>query len=123
MKINSVMSGNPIIRHKYTADPTALVYQDRIYLFTGHDEATVGNENYLMNDWLCFSSDNLVDWEEHPTPWRAKDFSWARGDAYASKIIERSGRFYFYAAVSHARKKGKAIGVAVANSPTGIFRG
>jgi hypothetical protein len=39
-KIDSAdYSGNPIIKHKFTADPAAMVYNNTVYLFTGHDEA------------------------------------------------------------------------------------
>jgi beta-xylosidase len=114
--------GNPIIKHKFTADPTVLVHDGVVYLYTGHDEAPIGTEAYVMKDWLCFSSVDLVTWTEHPVPLRAVDFAWASGDAYASKVVARNGRFYWYAAVSHAEIPGKAIGVAVADSPTGPFR-
>lgn len=119
---NVSAAGNPIIRHKYTTDPTALVYNDTIYLYTGHDEAPVGTEDYVMNDWLCFSSTDMVNWTEHPVPLKATDFAWAKGDAYASKVVERNGKFYWYAPVTHAAIPGKAIGVAVADNPTGPFR-
>lgn len=122
IKENTSMNGNPIIKHKYTTDPTALVHNNTVYLYTGHDEAPVGVEDYVMNEWLCFSSTDMVNWQEHPIPLKARDFSWAKGDAYAAKVIERNGKFYFYAPVSHATIKGKAIGVAVADSPTGPFR-
>lgn len=116
------ITGNPIIKHKFSADPTALVYKDTVYLFTGHDEAPVGTEDYVMNDWLCFSSVDMVNWKEHPLPWSAKSFTWAKGDAYAAKVIERDGSFYFYAPVSPNSGKGKAIGVAVASHPTGPYK-
>jgi len=115
------LTGNPIIKHKYSCDPTALVYNDTVYMITGHDEAPAGTEDYVMNDWLCFSSRDMVQWKEHPVPFKAKDFSWSRGDAYASKLIERNGKFYFYAAVSHATISGKAIGVAVSSNAVGPF--
>jgi beta-xylosidase len=117
-----LLTGNPIIRHKYTADPTALVYNDTMYLYTGHDEAPSGTEEYIMNDWLCFSSPDLTNWKEHPVPLKATDFSWAKGDAYASRVIQKEGTFYWYAAVTHSSIKGKAIGVAVSLTPTGPFR-
>jgi beta-xylosidase len=115
-------SGNPIIRHKFTTDPTVMVHDNTVYLYTGHDEAPVGVEDYVMNDWLCFSSTDLVNWKEHPVPLKATDFKWASGDAYASKVIERAGKFYWYAAVTHATNPGKAIGVAVADNPSGPSR-
>lgn len=37
-------------------------------------------------------------------------------------MIERNGIFYWYVAVEHATITGKAIGVAVADSPTGPFK-
>ena len=115
-------AGNPIIRHKYTTDPTALVHDGVVYLYTGHDEAPRGVEKYVMNDWLCFSSTDLVHWTEHPVPLAGKNFTWAKGGAYAPKVIERHGKFYFYAPVTHASIPGRAIGVAVADRPTGPFR-
>jgi hypothetical protein len=118
---NAPSAGNPIIRHKYTTDPTALVHDGVVYLYTGHDKAPLGVEDYVMNDWLCFSSTDMVHWTEHPIPLAGKDFSWAKGGAYAPKVIERKGRFYFYAPVTHASIPGRAIGVAVADSPTGPF--
>jgi len=114
-------TGNPIIRNKYTADPTALVYNNTVYIYTGHDEAPVGTETYVMNDWLCFSSTDMVTWREHPVPLKALDFSWAKGDAYASKVIYCNNKFYWYVAVTHASVTGKAIGVAIAAHPAGPF--
>jgi len=114
--------GNPIIRHKFTCDPTVLVHHHSIYLYTGHDEAPAGVDQYIMNDWLCFSSTDMNSWVEHPVPLKATDFKWAKGDAYASKVVERDGIFYWYVAVTHASTPGKAIGVAVSSSPTGPFQ-
>jgi len=110
-------TGNPIIRNLFTADPTALIYNNTVYLITGHDEAPVGKEGYMMNDWLCFSSGDMVHWKEHGIVFAAKGFVWARGDAYASSIIQRNHKFYLFAAVSHATMPGMAIGVAVSDRP------
>jgi hypothetical protein len=114
-------SGNPVIRHKYTCDPTALVHDGAVYLFTGHDEAPPGMEEYVMHNWLCFSSPDMINWVEYPVPLKATDFSWSSGDAYASKIIYHNGSFYWYVAVTHASGNGKAIGVAMSSSPTGPY--
>jgi len=114
--------GNPIITTKYTADPSAIVYGDKVYLYTGHDEAPPGKEGYMMNEWLCFSSTDMVTWTEHASPLKVKDFAWAKADAWASQVIERNGKFYWYAAVEHATVQGKAIAVAVAEKPEGPFK-
>lgn len=115
-------TGNPVIRHKYTADPAAIAYNGTVYMYTGHDEPPDGVEDYVMKDWLCFSSNDMVHWQEHAVPLRTADFTWAKGDAYASQVIHRDGKFYWYVAVSHAVIPGKAIGVAVADNPIGPFK-
>ncbi len=114
--------GNPIITNVFTADPAAMVYQGKVYLYTGHDVAPDNRGSYRMNDWLCFTSTNMVDWEEQGSPLAARDFEWAKGDAWASQVIERDGKFYWYVSVEHKTIHGKAIGVAVADKPTGPFK-
>lgn len=114
--------GNPIIQHKYTADPAAFVHGGTVYLYTGHDEAPPRQERYVMHEWLLFSSTDMKTWTEHPSPLNVKEFGWAKDDAWASQVIERNGKFYWYAAVEHATVHGKAIGVAVADNPLGPFK-
>ena len=75
-----------------------------------------------MRNWLCFSSADLINWEEHPIPLQAKDFSWASGDAFASCVIFYKQQFYWFAAVSHRDIPGKAIALGVSETPTGPFR-
>lgn len=112
---------NPIIRHQYTADAAALVVGDSVYLYTGRDEAAPKENRYVMHEWLCFSSADMVHWKTHPSPLNVKAFSWAKGDAWASQVIEKNGKYYWFVAVEHATIKGKAIGVAVSDKPTGPF--
>lgn len=121
-KDSTRIGGNPVIQHKFTADPAAMVHNNTVYLYTGHDEAPDKQARYVMHDWLCFSSTDMVRWKEHSVPLTVKDFSWAKADAWASQVIERNNKFYWYVAVEHATIKGKAIGVAVADKPTGPFR-
>lgn len=113
---------NPIVRDKFTADPAAIVHNDSVYLYAGHDEAPDDFNFYRMNEWLVYSSADMVHWKEHPVPLKVSDFKWAKADAWAAQVIERDGNFYWYITTEHALKPGKAIGVAVSNSPTGPFR-
>lgn len=117
-----VANGNPVVRYKYTADPAALVYKDKVYLYTGHDECAPPKERYEMNNWCVFSTSDMKTWTEHPTPLKTSDFAWAKGDAWAGQVIERNGKFYWYVAIEHGAIHGKAIGVAVADSPLGPFK-
>lgn len=114
-------TGNPIIKHKYTADAAALVVGDSVYLYTGHDVAPAKESRYVMHEWLCFSTADMIHWKEHPSPLNVKAFSWAKGDAWASQVIEKNGKYFWFVAVEHATIKGKAIGVAVSDKPTGPF--
>lgn len=113
---------NPIIKDKYTADPAALVYKDKVYLYVGHDQAPDDVNSYRMNEWLLYSSSDMVQWQEHPVPLKPTDFTWAKGDAWAAEVIERNGKFYWYVTVSHGTIHGKSIGIAVSDSPTGPFK-
>ena len=113
--------GNPVITYKYTADPAGLVYNNRLYIFAGHDQCPPRKYRYEMHEWLVFSTDDMVNWTEHPVPLRVSDFNWAKDDAWASQVIERNGKFYWYVTVSHDSIHGKSIGVAVADKPEGPY--
>ncbi|MDX1675662.1 MAG: glycoside hydrolase family 43 protein [Longimicrobiales bacterium] len=112
---------NPIIRARHSADPAALVHDGRVWLYTGHDEATPLDNFYVMDDWQLYSSADMLNWEHHGSPVSLATFEWAAADAWAAHAIERDGKFYFYAPVSHATIFGFSIGVAVADSPQGPF--
>jgi len=120
------ISQNPIITEVFTADPAPLVYKDTLYLYTSHDTASVASTNYEMKDWLVFSTTDMKKWTNHGPKLSPETFSWATGDAYAAQCVERDGKFYFFVSTFHkdseASKGGAAIGVAVADSPTGPFK-
>jgi beta-xylosidase len=117
----SITVGNPIVTDVFTSDPAVLVHDGTAYLYTGHDEAPPGVEDYVMRDWLCFSSTDLVTWQPHGPLLDLAAFAWARDGAKAGAVVERDGRFLWYVAVNHGSVDGGAIGVAVADSPTGFF--
>ena len=90
-----VANGNPIIKNKYSADPAALVHNAKFYLYAGHDVCPPKENRYVMNNWLVYSTSDMKTWTEHPTPLRVTDFAWSSGDAWASQVIERNGKFYW----------------------------
>lgn len=115
-------AANPIITDVFTADPAPLVVGDTVYIYCGQDEAKNDRDGYRMNRWLCYSTKDMKTWKPEGSPLAPKDFVWSVGEAWASQVIERNGKFYWYAAVQHDKTHhGKAIGVAVSNSPTGPF--
>ncbi|WP_102797079.1 glycoside hydrolase family 43 protein [Bowmanella denitrificans] len=123
MLSSPVLAKNPLFEHVFTADPAAMVHDDTVYLYTGHDEAPNNDRFFEMHDWLLFTSKDMQTWQEHGPIMRATDFKWAKGDAWAAHMIERNGKFYFYTTVRHKDDKpGFAVGVAVADSPYGPFK-
>jgi beta-xylosidase len=121
-QIDPAKFNNPIIKDQYTGDPAALVYKDKVYLYAGHDEAPNDFHFYKMNEWVVYSSSDMKKWESHPVPLKASEFKWASGDAWASQVIERNGKFYWYVTVSHGTIPGKSIGIAISDNPTGPFK-
>ena len=106
----------PLIQTKYTADPAPMVYNGVVYLYTTHDEDYA--DNFEMKDWLCYTSTDMVNWQDHGAVASLKDFKWFDGDngAWALHVIERNGRFYMYCPIH-----GHGIGVLVSDSPFGPF--
>jgi arabinoxylan arabinofuranohydrolase len=110
---------NPIVQTAYTADPAPLVHKGTLYLYTGHDEDK--SNVFVMQDWRCYATKDMVNWTDLGSPLSVKDFAWAKADAWAGQCIERNGKFYYYVPMTR-REGGMAIGVAVADRPEGPFR-
>ncbi len=118
-------SGNPLFKGLFTADPSALVYKDTLYVFTGHDEQQKNGTTFLMRDWYVFSSADLVNWTNHGVKLKTEDFSWASGNAFAGHVVEHNGKFWWYISVTHKTIKvgeGFSIGVAVSDHPLGPYK-
>lgn len=114
--------GNPVVTYKYLGDPAALVHDGTLYIYAGHDECPPPQQYYLMNEWCILSTKDMKTFTEHSYKMQAKSFAWAKGEAWASQVIERNGKFYWYVTVEHKDIPGKSIGVAVADSPVGPFK-
>lgn len=109
---------NPIIQTKYTADPAPMVYQDKLYLYTSHDEDN--STWFVMNDWSLYTTTDMVNWTDYGVVLSYKDFDWAKKNAWAPQCVERDGKFYFYVPVTDRNNK-EGIAVAVSDSPYGPF--
>ena len=111
---------NPIVQTCYTSDPAPMVHNDRLYVYTGHDEN--GADFFWMQEWRVYSTDDMANWTDHGSPLALESFSWADDRAWAAQTIERNGKFYWYICAHSKISGGMAIGVAVSDSPTGPFR-
>ena len=111
---------NPFVQTWFTSDPAPMVHDGTMYVYTGHDED--GADFFWMQEWRVYSSQDMVNWQDHGSPLALESFSWADDRAWASQTIERNGKFYWYICAHSRLSKGMAIGVAVSDSPTGPFR-
>ena len=111
---------NPFVQTWFTSDPAPMVHNGTVYVYTGHDED--GADFFWMQEWRVYSSQDMVNWQDHGSPLALENFSWADDRAWASQTIERNGKFYWYICAHSRLSRGMAIGVAVSDSPTGPFR-
>ena len=111
------LAQHPIIQTKYTADPAPLVYNDTVFLYTSHDEDDAFG--FKMQDWLLYTSTDMVNWKDRGSVASLKDFKWVNTDngAWAIQVVRRNNKFYMYCPMP-----GSGIGVLVADSPYGPFK-
>ena len=119
---------NPIIRDQFTADPTARVFNGKVYLYPSHDIFPPEGQRqdwFCMEDYHVFSSENLTDWTDHGVIVTQNKVPWVRPDSYsmwAPDCVEKNGKYYFYfPSVPDGAMRGFGVGVAVADSPEGPF--
>ena len=134
MGINSLSAQNPIVRDQFSADPTARVFNGKMYVFPSHDILTPEGKG-LRKDWFCmadyhvFSSENLTDWTDHGMIVSQNKVAWVDSTSYsmwAPDCIERNGKYYFYFPANKKvadvnGRKGFGVGVAVADQPEGPY--
>lgn len=124
-----INENNPIVLHKFTADPAVLVYKDTVYVYGTNDmqqlEYNKGKSNNgygQINSLNVFSSKDLVNWTDCGTiavAGRDGAAKWARNSwapAVCWKNINGKDKFFIYFADS-----ANGIGVISADSPLGPF--
>lgn len=119
----------PVMTQRLGADPYAIVYEDRVYLYMTGDvveydsDGKVKDNSYSkINTLNVISSADLVNWTDHGTIYAAGmrgaakwgNNSWAPAVAY--KEIDGKTKFFIYFA-----NGGNGIGVLTSDSPTGPF--
>lgn len=124
-----VTDNNPVMTQRFGADPYALVYNGRVYIYMTGDtvshnaDGSVKENTYGNIDTInVISSDDLVNWTDHGTVYAAGkngaaswgNNSWAPAAAY--KNIDGKDKFFLYFA-----NNGNGIAVLTSDSPTGPF--
>jgi arabinoxylan arabinofuranohydrolase len=110
----NVFSQNPVIQNIYTADPSARVFHDTLYIYPSHDRDSA--KWWDMTDWHVFSTTDMKNYTDHGVALSLSDISWAKKWAWAPDCMEHNGRYYFYFPTDADN-----IGVAIGDKPYGPF--
>ncbi|RRD92980.1 carbohydrate-binding protein [Bacteroides heparinolyticus] len=119
---------NPIIRDQFSADPTARVFEGKMYVYPSHD---IPSPIERLKEWFCmadyhvFSSENLTDWKDHGVIVSQERVPWVQPESYsmwAPDCVFKDGKYYFYfPSTPRGGERGFAVGVAVSDKPYGPF--
>jgi hypothetical protein len=117
----------PLVTSLYTADPSAHVFNGKLYIYPSHDVATdipdddLGGE-YAMHDYIVLSMDKVGGpVTVSPVGLDVKDVPWASRQMWAPDAAYANGVYYLYFPARDAQGVFR-IGVATSASPTGPFK-
>ncbi len=118
--ITSCSSGygqNPIIKDIGMSDPHIRIFNDTIFLFTGHDSHP-DDKIWVMKNWRIFSSTDLMNWNLRSTISPADNYMGSENtNCWAADAASRNGKFYFYFS-----DQKRSIGVMVSDAPAGKYK-
>lgn len=126
----NLFAQNPFIQDQFAADPSARVFNGKVYVYPSHDILAVEGKGrpgwFCMEDYHVFSSSDLTDWTDHGVIVSQNKVNWVDSTSYsmwAPDCIERNGKYYFYfpAGKDKSLGRGFGIGVAVADKPEGPY--
>ena len=118
-------TGNPLLSNIFCADPTAVEYEGRLYVYGTNDQQqyeTVGadgsNTYEHIKSLVMLSTDDMVNWTYHGTIDVGEISPWAIASWAPSVVsrVEEDGKTHFYLYYSNS---GWGVGVLTAESPTG----
>lgn len=116
----------PLVSHIYTADPSAHVFNGRIYIYPSHDTATGTKEDDLgghfdMRDYHILSMDKVGSKvTDHGVALDIKDIPWAGRQLWAPDAAYANNTYYLYFPVKDKQDIFR-IGVATSKKPEGPF--
>ena len=116
----------PLVSHIFTADPSAHVFNGKIYIYPSHDIPHEGEDNddgdeYRMEDYHILSMDGPeAECVDHGCALHMKDVPWVSKQMWAPDAAFKNGKYYLY---FPARDKDGIfrLGVAVSDDPAGPF--
>ncbi|CAG8951710.1 hypothetical protein HYFRA_00005510 [Hymenoscyphus fraxineus] len=121
------MANEPLVTHIFTADPSAHVFEGKIYVYPSHDRKTDIKDNdngdqYDMNDYHVLSLESIGGpVTDHGVALKAEDIPWVSKQLWAPDAAFKNGKYYLF---FPARDKEGIfrIGVAIGDSPQGPFK-
>lgn len=116
----------PLVTHIYTADPSAHVYDGKIYVYLSHDIPHNGEDNdngdeYRMQDYHVLMMEDVgADCVDLGEALHVRDIPWASDQTWAPDVVHKNGKYYL---VFPARdKEGNfRLGIATGKAPEGPF--
>jgi beta-xylosidase len=122
-----MMTDQPLVTHIFTADPSAHVFNGKLYVYPSHDIKTDIQDNdngdqYAMTDYHVLSMDEVGGpVTDHGVVLALEDIPWAGKQLWAPDAAYRDGKYYLF---FPARDKEGVfrIGVAVSDAPEGPFK-
>ncbi len=125
-KLNEKAISSPLVKHIYTADPSAHVFDGKIYVYPSHDidagEAfdDLGS-HFAMEDYHVISMDSIhSDAKDNGVALHVNDVPWAEKQMWAPDAAHKNGKYYLYFPAKDFDGIFR-IGVAVSDSPIGPF--
>jgi len=115
-----LLGSNPIITTAYTADPSGHIFNGRLYVYPSHDRNDA--QGYNMNDYHCYSTDDLQNWRDEGIILKLADVPWAREQFWAPDCNVKDGTYYFYFPAQAKDGSGFRVGMASGPSPVGPFQ-
>lgn len=118
---------DPLITAIYTADPSAHLFEGKIYIYPSHDyEAGVRQDDlgshFAMKDYHILSMDSIGGAvTDHGVALDIKDIPWAGRQLWAPDAAFANGKYYFYFPAKD-RQDIFRIGVATSANPAGPFK-
>lgn len=117
----------PLVTHIYTADPSAHVFEGKLYIYPSHDFEAGIPENDLgdhfgMVDYHILSLDSIGgEVKDNGEALNVKDVPWAKRQLWAPDAAYANGRYYLYFPAKDKQNIFR-IGVATSDTPTGPFK-
>lgn len=122
-----IFLNEPLIKSTFTADPSAHVFGDKIYIYPSHDVESHAVEDdtgghFNMEDYHVYSMESPdAEVIDHGKVLGVADVPWAKRQMWAPDAAERAGKYYLYFPAKDTADIFR-IGVAVSTSPTGPFK-